>query len=151
MAQVADALHDPDRSPPDLYAYNEATVSAVYEMLKGAVQDEIVCDDDKSLRTVIWDAIDLEVREEMDTKDMDAMTESEWYSLIDGFEEEILWDGDYDMEDLIMDLPAEQANAIKEQLTISEDYFTAIPPEPTTIMLETARSTLRRLLQAASD
>jgi hypothetical protein len=150
LAQVAGALHDAEEPAPMQYAYNEAAVGAVFEMLKGAVQDEMICNDDKCLRTVIWDAIDQEVLEEMESKEMAAFTEEEWYRVIDGFEEANLWDADFDMEEMIVDLPPKQAATLKERLTIAPGYFTAIPPEPTREMLNQARSTLRRLLQGAN-
>jgi hypothetical protein len=146
LAEVATALHDDSIPPPALFAYNEVAIHAVFEMLIGALQDEASLNEDMTLRSLVWQATDSEIKEELELTDPQSIDVVDWHAIIVGFEEMILWDGDYEMADLIVDLPPEKAEALKARFTIDSDYYTAIPAEPDTRKLREARRTLKQLL-----
>ncbi len=68
----------------------------------------------------------------------DAMVE--WSDLIDELRDRILWDDrDYLAGHAFLDLDPAVGDALKEQLGIAEDYFSAAPIEPTSAGLEEIR------------
>ena len=68
--------------------------------------------------------------------------------MLDGF---VLWDDDWNMPELVMDSSPEAARTVKECLSISDDYYTAIAPDPTEAELMKARVILRKLASTAPD
>lgn len=49
------------------------------------------------------------------------------------------------MDDLFMDADPEMSKARKDHLSIEDDYFTAVPPDPSDRELAEARAVLRAL------
>lgn len=151
LAHVAQALHDRSIPAPAEYAYTDATVQAVIEIMQGMLQNEIEDDDFDDIRTALWETIDWKEMASWENKKIDEMEMDDWDELVHIYEETILLDGDHELAALIMDRSPKQADVIKGMMGIDTDYFTAIPPEPTPAMLESACSTLRRLLQTANN
>ena len=76
----------------------------------------------------------------------------EWSDLIDELRDRILWDDrDYLVGDAFLDLDPAIGDALKEQLGIAEDYFSAAPIEPTSADLEEIRASLRRICRRPGD
>ena len=72
----------------------------------------------------------------------------EWFSLISFMLDQILDDRDYLAADMFLDMDPAGSSKLKDQLGISEDYFTATQPDPTLEGLEAARIALRRICGA---
>lgn len=147
LAHVAEALHDRSVPAPSAFAYSDAAVQAVVEIMQGMLHNEIEDDEFDDIRRALWQTINLEEMKFWRHQKMEKMKQDDWDELVRIYEETILEDGDHELAGLVMDRSPEQADAIKGLMGINADYFAAIPPEPTIEMLDQARSTLKRLLQ----
>jgi hypothetical protein len=71
---------------------------------------------------------------------------ADWSDLIDELRDWIFWnDRDYFAGDAFLDLDPAVSNALKEQLSIPDDYYSAAPVEPTRAGRGEIRATLRRV------
>lgn len=61
-----------------------------------------------------------------------------------------LWDHDWAMSNVVMDLAPEYSDERKEFLTIDRDYYFAIAPDPTELELARIRELIRRLTARVS-
>ncbi len=61
----------------------------------------------------------------------------------------VLWDEDWDLPELVMDQDPEQGRSIKRLLDITDDYFTAVAPDPTDAELAHIRRVLLELTASA--
>ena len=161
LAQVADALLTDGVPSPPLYAYNEAAVAAIYEAAYGYLQFEI--DEEETLRGMgsdpyEWRRIVLAAWAEADPltaaspdpdeeafpgpecRDLD-----EWETAFDVLTNRVLWDRDFEDGDLFLDAPPDHAEWLKDHASISDDYFTAIPHDPTDDDVERAIQRLHEL------
>lgn len=68
-----------------------------------------------------------------------------WAFEIECLADNILWDRDWELDDLMVDSSPEKAQVLKLHLGIDDDYFTSIAPDPND--LNPVRRTLRRLIQ----
>ena len=68
-----------------------------------------------------------------------------WEFEIECIADRILWDRDWELDDLMVDNSPEQANFLKAHLGIDGDYFTSIAPDPRN--LKQVRRILDRLLR----
>lgn len=138
---VAIALVTPEVATPPLSANLEGTIYAVFKNLFSLVEVEIdQCRENQpsyDLRKAIlnarrspiigdndWNNTSEEEIAELPpftSEDMDA-----WELEIEGLANQILWDRDFELEDLIADQDPLQVSAVKEYLGIGPDYF-AIP------------------------
>jgi hypothetical protein len=141
---VTMALVNPDVPPPPLCATLEGTIYAVYKNLYSLVEVEIDHSRDGhgafGLRKAILGARRSDVVSENDwhncegadgveltsysSEDMDA-----WESEIEELVNQILWDRDFELEDLIADQDPNQVTAVKDYLGISRDYFSIPAPD----------------------
>jgi hypothetical protein len=67
----------------------------------------------------------LEFHLEVDCTDLD-----DWALLIECLEDSILWEADWDMPELFLDVEPRVGRARKKRLGIDPDYFTALTPDP---------------------
>lgn len=159
LADVGEALLCDEIPPPQFTAISEATVGALYENIFQCVNAEIDLDDpdvDMGHRTY-WRQLIRNAGEALNQPDLprgsdgqlleaDCLDTDEWDYLIEAIEDAVLWDEDWDFEDLFLDADPEVAQHRKDFLGVCEDYFTAIPPDPNESEVETARLRLRALV-----
>ena len=69
----------------------------------------------------------------------------EWTSLLEVLMDRVLWDRDFEEEELFLDADPDVSHFRKNQMGIGKDYFTAVAPEPIGDQLERIRETLRQL------
>jgi hypothetical protein len=156
LADVARALLYTRVRPPIKTATNEAGVYAIFRSLETAVQFEIdgVQCHDKSTRQLICEFLATkgsingkEAFNEDDDAEVDPTPEcddiSEWEFQIDCIADRILWDRDWESDDLMVDTSPEKAQLLKMHMGIDEHYYTSIAPDPKD--LNEVRQTLRRL------
>ena len=55
---------------------------------------------------------------------------SEWEWMLEALENYVLWDADYAMDYLFMDLDAETSRRRRQKLGINDNYYAAIAPDP---------------------
>jgi hypothetical protein len=125
---ITKGLFREDATAINLTALNEAAIAAVFENLKFNLQEEIDHkEDNKYWRTFVINAlIELDYEDIPNAKEIDP---DEWDLAIGFLFDQILWDTDYLMDDL-MDDPPEVANRIKKEFGIYHEYFTDIVEDP---------------------
>lgn len=154
LAEVGQALLRPDQPAPELTSLREATVSVLYEQLRFCVADEI----DGELRTSrphrYWRQLIVRACDEANTgpepmehpahdaEDLDA-----WDLVIEALTDRILWDRDWEMEDLFADAVPERGRELKQLLGIDDGYFRDIAPDPTEQQLALVRAQLNALVR----
>ncbi|HEX7447261.1 MAG TPA: hypothetical protein VF306_06940 [Pirellulales bacterium] len=72
----------------------------------------------------------------------------DWNILVDVLDYSLLWDDDWETPEMVMDRDPETARLIKERLSIDDDYYVAIAPDPTDAEINQARATLRQIAAA---
>jgi hypothetical protein len=156
LAEVAKALLD-DAPPPKLTAINEATVAAIYRHIRISIEVEIDGDVPEDRDARFWRRLVLAAIREVDVgppspdSEVELPAENhddldEWHPIMDALESFVLHDDDWDMDDLFMDADPELSRARKDRLSIEDDYFTAIPPDPSDSEVDAARAVLRTLM-----
>jgi hypothetical protein len=68
----------------------------------------------------------------------------EWNLLLDCLEDRVLWDNDWAMVEQL-DADPEVSQRVKREMGISDDYFVAVPPDPTDEEAERLLLELREL------
>lgn len=163
LAIVARALFDPHVPPPKLSAVHEGVIGVMFIAIEQAIRFEI--DEADSLAKIggdpcHWRKLVLAAIIETDGSPApgsdDELPEpacpdlDEWSVLLETLGAGVLWDGDWEMDDLFMDVDPETSKLRKELLTIDEDYFTAVAPDPTPDELAEARRLLRTIVRDSS-
>jgi hypothetical protein len=159
LATVAKGLTDQDEPCPDLRALTEGTAAAIFAHIRYHIEVEIELRGEatasessgrvrsRTLRQMVLDAADqlgIDRGSLRGKSGSDALVD--WSDLIDELRDCILWDDrDYLAGETFLDLDPAVGDALKEQLGIAEDYFSAAPVEPTRAGLEEIRANLRRI------
>ena len=164
LARVGGSLLQDESPPPELTAVNEAVVGAIYENLRHCLQFEIESGDPdvtedytedydptywrRLVLAAIEEAVKPEVLSDSDYQlpSADCPDLEEWDFCVEILENCVLWDDDWRSDGLFMDAPPEASRLPKEFLGIPDDYYTAIPPDPTEAELEESRARLQKLL-----
>lgn len=154
LSDVAVGLLCETGSIRSMNALREATVAAIFSCIQQGIAIEIDSEesaDDTKHRQVVIDAAE-EVQKDDSTNlphplccDMD-----EWETVVEGLSSRILWDRDFELESLT-DLCPEDIQKVKSSTGINQQYFSAIPPEPTADELNQHRDLLRKLCRTAPD
>jgi hypothetical protein len=76
----------------------------------------------------------------LDCADLDA-----WQFEIEQLEDNILWDNDFDTNELAMDLPPEQAEPFREIMGIPDDYALTLPEDLDPKQMEATLAEIRKL------
>lgn len=150
LAEVAEALVRKKVPWPDLTAVREATVAAMFESLEFIISLEVAADRPKKQRTTIRElllaALADDPPEEMPKAK--CTDESEWELMVECFADRVLWDRDFNL-DQVADLPPEAAAKADESFGFGEGYFSAVAAEPNADALAKARKKLRKLIKEA--
>jgi hypothetical protein len=88
----------------------------------------------------------------LDAPDDTGITEAcsefdEWDHLIEDLEDLVVFDRDWEMDEMMDDGP-EVSGRIRAELGIDDEYFMALPPDPTTADVARARACLKDLCKA---
>ena len=76
---------------------------------------------------------------------VDCSDVDEWQYILEALSDWILWDHDFNSAEYFLDTPPEQADTMREQFGIDDDYYRAIPPDPKECDLPAIRTTLKQL------
>ena len=145
MHKVAFGLFDEHMPPCPLVAYLEATVAVIFEQIESCICIEIDMEDDDDFqeykfhwRQLLLDAFELtelndpEFLEEDESPLTVESTEIEhWQDALGYLRCEVFWDDDYLYDDF-NDYPPEVHEEVLTKLRIAEDYYSSIPPDPST-------------------
>ncbi len=137
LAGVCHALTDEQVPAPELTAANEGTLAALLQSFCAQLEIEIDFSQDDEVpwlecRRALIDALrsdpylddDFEFPE-VDDDDIDA-----WDIPLQSFQSRFLEDEDYLMN-MMLDIPADDADALKENMGIDSEYYVSVVPEPT--------------------
>jgi len=114
-----------DSSPVPLTAVLEGTIAAIYQHMKICIIIEL---DEPEFGTT-WRKKVVSAREESGGEEIpshDCTDINEWDIEVDCLEDYILWDADYEDEDLFIDDFPEKTTAMKKMLGVSKDYYMEI-------------------------
>lgn len=154
LGQKLALLHEVGRAlllksvpPPHPTAVREAAIGAVFTWLALEIDVEL----DMKLRT--WRPLILTACEEAKRAGHfegplprpGCRKADEWRFWIENLQFLILWDTDWAEEMVPQDASPEKTAILKQLLTIPEDYYTAIAPDPTERELQRIRTGLKRL------
>jgi hypothetical protein len=161
LETVGSALLLDTPAPAELSGVNEAAVAVLYRNINEQLVIEIESHDDSVefdgapgiyWRKLVRDAwMDVEgnavqTTEEFEFPDCESRDVEDWEILVEVLQDQVLWDEDWEMDDLFMDVDPELSSLRKSKLGITDDYFTAIVPEPDELMLVLIRTQLRLLI-----
>jgi hypothetical protein len=150
LLDVAEALTG-NRPAPELYAWNEGAVLAVFNTLEHDIAREIMLGGVAVRRRVhkAWLAtcyepeIDDEPELGLNLFFSKSNDPAVWSHKIERLANRILHDRDMEEEELFLDMPAVRSAPVKEMLGIPDRYFVAVPP----VYTEKDRSRFARLLR----
>ncbi len=128
LSIIGMGLLEPDVPICKLTAVVESAIAAVFGHLKTVVILEI---DEPEIQSN-WRKMILAVRREVGAEnlpDEDCEDEQEWLIEIEELSYLILWDADYEDEDLYIDKPPEEAQRLKDFMRMRDDYFLEVPED----------------------
>jgi hypothetical protein len=170
LATVARALLDPRAQQPPVTADSEATAYQIFMLLGAAVGAEIGMFDEMKAadsarrpprvltraRRAISDALReagccKRSDDESDERcgrcswcapDPECVDQDEWDGALEALADRVLWDRDWEMEDLLADAEPGVADSVKGAVAIDDGYFSTPTPEPTDADVTAARAYL---------
>jgi hypothetical protein len=150
LSIIGNGLFKPDVPMPKLTAVVESAIAAVFDFLKMVVMLEI---DEPEIKSN-WRKMILAVRREVgaeDLPDKDCEDEQEWLIEIEELSYLILWDYDFEDEDLYIDKPPEEAQVLKDIMRMRDDYFLEVPEDLKPKEIETRLSELKTLCRSICE
>jgi hypothetical protein len=133
-----------------LTAFIEAAVATVYGQILGMIESEIA-EQSTSIRPS-WRQLVLDACQEWedigDLPRANSTSREDWTLLLEGLEDRVLWDRDWEL-DLSLDVEPQSSKRLKRKLGIGNDYFIAVPPDPTDSQAEQLLAELRELTESA--
>ena len=150
LSAVANGLLKPEEPIRKLTAAVESAIAAVFEYLKILVILEI----DEPEIPSSWRQMILAVRRMSGAKDLpdeNCQDEEEWLFQIEELSCLILWDHDFEDENLYLDKPPEEAWVLKGFMDIDDDYFLDIPDDLKLKEIETTLGELKALCQSVCE
>ncbi len=141
---VAEGLLDSSKAPPKLTATCEGTIYAIFRELEALIEAEVDFEaqfarPDHRLRKLArnaWiggcqqsSAGDVLASAELSgytIPDINCTDMEQWADLVESIADHILWDRDFEFEKLVGDASPDQAEVIKQQLGINDDYFSTV-------------------------
>ena len=144
LAAVARAVRDPDIPIPRHTAANEGAIMAIVNSFEGMLQAEIELNEKG--RTDLRRCLLAACAGADDLPAARSANWAEWEFLCECFADRLLWDRDFELGDVFLDLPSNVARSRLHEAGIDPDYFLDIPAEPGEAGLVAARQELARLL-----
>jgi hypothetical protein len=150
LSIIANGLLKPDVPICKLTAAVESAIAAVFEYLKILVLLEI----DEPEIPSDWRKMILAARKESGAEDLseeDCEDHQEWLIQVEELSYLILWDYDFEDEDLYVDMLPEESSRLKEFMRIKKDYFLEIPDDLKPKEIDTTLSELKALCQSVCE
>ena len=150
LSIIGDGLLKLDVPMRKLTAVVESAIAAFFDHLKIAVIIEI---DEPEIKSN-WRKMILAARRQVGAEDLpkeDCENEQEWLIEIEELSDLILWDADYEYEDLYIDKPPEEAQALKDFMCMRDDYFLEVPEDLKPKQIKAKLSELKKLCQSICE
>lgn len=153
---AARALLAEEEPAPALTAVLEAAVANIYSLIRGMISQELddadaELDEDALAVAPSWRELALAAGRELGLEELpslDARDFDDWDLLLTCLEDQVLWDNDWAMMDHL-DAAPDAARRVKRELGITEDYFVAVPRDPSDAEAERLLAELRMLAEKA--
>ena len=149
LAEVGWALLRDTDACPKLTAINEAAVAILFANIEHSLHFEVDAQKDGFEDSQFWRPLVLAAYYQMgDTNDLpapDCTDTEDWELLVDVLSQRILWDDDFNDADRFLDAPPDEAESLRDRFGIDDDYYRAIPPDPSEIELPGIRAKLKEL------
>jgi len=147
LHEVAHGLLDPESPIPELTAVREATVYAIYRELASLVEIELdmsrldepnfyyreaivrACEQFKEPPSEWSDEFELEDPTDYEPPKPGCVELNLWNDAIEFLADQILWDRDFELEEVFADHDPDKIKAIKQFMGINEDYFAVAAPD----------------------
>ena len=150
LSIIGKGLLDPKEPISPLTAAVEAAIATVFEYIAEEVAAEI---DNPEMKSD-WRKMVLAARMESggeDLPDEDCEDEEEWSFQIEELSCLILWDNDFEDENLYVDMPPEESKKLKEFMDVKDDYFLEIPEDLKSKEIDTRLSELKTLCRSICE
>ncbi len=158
LDQVVRHLLQPTPSTLPLTAIYESAIGAIFEKIKCCIEvelditdmeDESEFHDDDSWRTMVlkaheepryledgeplYESIDDDEDEDLGKGYYPTSPEDDridcWFNIVEQLADRILWDRDYEMEDVFADVEPTESAAMKSYMGVEEGYYQQIAPD----------------------
>ena len=126
-------------------AIGEGAIAAVYYHALGEVEVEM--DEPRRafrrlVRAACAEAGQAEGLPRVGSRDVSA-----WAEAVEGLMDRVLWDRDWEREPTSPDADPDAARMVRRLMTIDDDYYVVVPPDPAPDRLRRVRASLRRLVR----
>ena len=163
---VAEGLLDSNKAPPKLTATCEGTIYAIFRELETLIEAEIgfaqqLTLSSHRLRALARDAWiggcqhsgenNILGNAELtgtNIPDLNCTDMEQWTDFVELIADHILWDRDFQFENIVGDASPDQAEVIKRQLGINNDYYSTIASDIRDIDVERISAQIRLLTPA---
>ena len=161
LYQVARGLLDPNAEPVELTAINEGAIYVVFCELRSLIEIEIDFErlgeaPDNTLRVAAIDAWSqhhqwsFEDDEDETIPNCHSSDIDHWIWFVELIADQILWDRDFALDELVADIHPEKANQLKAHLGIQQDYYSSIAPDVMDVDIDEIRDMIRSLVPASA-
>lgn len=129
LDQVSLYLLKPTEVTMELTAAAEATVAAIYKYALTRIEIEVdvtrLGTPESDWREMLLNAIEERFPESNQVSQADLWNDelSFWNEMIEKLVDEVLWDRDFEMEALFLDISSDQADSMKQYMGINTDYY----------------------------
>jgi len=144
---IGHGLLSEDVAPIELTAVVEGAIATVFQHLK----NEIVIEIDTPEIGTQWRELVVAARQEAGGSDIPESTcndMEEWEIEVEELSGCILWDADYDDDQLYIDHPPEKSKWLKDMSGVSDNYFLAIADDLTEEQAKARITELQKLCQS---
>ncbi len=141
---IAKGLLKEDVEPIRHTAALEGTIAAVFKQ----IEDKVTVELEDAESRCNWRKLVIAARKASQAEDVISLECNDfdaWQFEIEQIEDNILWDNDFDTCNLYMDLPPEEAKAMKELIGISDAYTLTIPNDLNQEHMEKTIAEIRKL------
>lgn len=151
LAEVGWGLLRDTDACPKLTAMNEAAVAILFANVEDSIQIEVDAQKDDFEDSIFWRPLVLAIYhddgDKIDLPASDCTDMDEWNLLVDVLSDRILWDDDFNDADRFLDAPPDEAESLRDRFGIDDDYYRAIPPDPSESEFPGIRAKLKELYQ----
>ena len=163
---VAEGLLDSSKAPPKLTATCEGTIYAIFRELETLIEAEVgfeqqLAKSSHRLRALARDAWIGGCQQSNEKNvlgnaeltgtnipDLKCTDMEQWTDFVELIADHILWDRDFQFENIVGDASPDQAEVIKRQLGINNDYYSTIANDIREIDVERISAKIRLLTPA---
>lgn len=162
LSQIAQGLLNHHVAPVPLTAINEGAIYAVFCELRSLIEIEIDFErlgeaPDNKIRTATVDAWMQHNQWNDDEQDKDtipspdSMDVDHWAWFVEIIADQILWDRDFDLDELVADIHPDKADRLKAYLGIERNYYSTVAPDAQDFDIKEISNQIRALVPSSDS